>query len=179
MNAPLRQIAVVADELDLVRVLRERADRLELSRTSIDQLCGWKSGQAAKYLSDPPIRGLSLESLITLGAGLGASLILVEHEQSMQYIVKISRKRDHKAVRAYGQASMFNRRAARRIIQHFGAIGGDERALQIDGAHRSKIAAKGGRARRKALDRAARKAIASHAAITRWEKVRAAVLIRK
>lgn len=179
MNAPLRQIAVIADELDLVRVLRARAELLQVSRATIDQLCGWKSGQAAKYLSDPPVRGLSLESLITLSAGLGAALVLVEHDQSMVYIAKRTRKREQKAVRAYGQASMFNRRAARRIIQHFGAIGGAERALQLESSARCKIAAKGGRARRRALDRAARKAIASQAATTRWERVRAAVQIRK
>lgn len=172
----LRIIAVVADEADLVAVCRTRAETLDRSREAIDVLCRWKSGQASKYLCNPPLRGLALESLFTLAPALGMALLLIEHEPSMQQIAKRTRKRQLKAVRANGLASMFNRRSASRIIRHFGHIGGIARAQQTEGENTLiKIASKGGKARKKALSRQARKQIASDAAIIRWEKVRAAV----
>lgn len=167
-----RTIAVFRGVDDALAALRARAEESGRSRDTIDGLCGWKSGQASKYLCDPPLRGLTLESLITMAASLGGILLFVEHEQSMQYIEKKAPKRQLKSVRANGVASMFNRRSASRIIRAFGRAGGLARAQQTEGnATLAIIASKGGKARRKSLNRQARKAIAQAAANVRWGNV--------
>lgn len=171
-----RTIAVFRGTDDALAALRARAEELDMSRHTIDRLCGWKSGQAAKYLADPPIRGFSAESLIQMAAGLGSVLVLVEDEQSMQQIAKLGRqKRQQKAIRANGLAGMFNRRAASRIIRHFGRIGGLARNAQCDAAKRAKIASKGGKARSKSLTKEQRRELARHANVIRWDRVKAAV----
>lgn len=175
MSEPARQIAMFRGGDDVLAAMRALADTRDMSRTTLDRLCGWKSGQAAKYLADPPIRGFSVESLILMAAGLGAALVLVEHDQSMAEVAKRGQKRQRNAVRASGSASMFNRRAARRIIQHFGHLGGTAYGAQCGKPIRVKIAAKGGRARARSMDRATRRKIAQHAAVIRWERVKAAV----
>lgn len=169
-----RTIAALRGGDDLLAALRARADELAVSRKDIDTLCGWKSDQASKYLCDPPLRGLAVESLFAIVPALGMALVLVEHEQSMQQVRK-TRKRQQKAVRANGLAGMFNKRSASRIVRHLGHIGGLARNAQCDATKRTNVARKGGKARSKSMTRAQRIELGRHAINIRWDRVKAAV----
>lgn len=168
-------IAVFRGSDDVRAAMQGRRDLLEMSMQTLDRLCGWKSGQAAKYLADPPIRGLSIESAILMAAGLGGALAFVEHDQSMAEVVKRGSRRQANAVRAGRSASMLKKRGPRRIIRHMAHLGGQAYGERCDATTRTRIAAKGGRARAKALDRKTRSKIAKNAAVIRWELVKAAV----
>jgi hypothetical protein len=176
-----RQLAVIRGLDDVLAAFRAQAAAKELSRTTLDILAGFTPGLSAKYLAEPQIRTYSLASAIAQAASIGLAFTLIEHEQSMQQpVFKRARKRQTNAVRANGVASMFNRKAARRIIGHFGRIGGIKRAEQTEGESTlAKIAVKGGKARKRSLSRKRRREIAFEAAVIRWERVRAAVQINE
>lgn len=67
-----------SDYLDVIRGLRERADQLQISRNSIDEISGLSDGYAAKLLSIPPVKTIGMMSMAPLFETLGVRLILVE-----------------------------------------------------------------------------------------------------
>lgn len=64
--------------LDVIHGLRERADQLQISRQSIDDLSGLSDGYAAKLLAIPPVKVIGFMSMEPLFSTLGVRLMLVE-----------------------------------------------------------------------------------------------------
>ena len=73
----------IKDYSDLVLVLRARTDELQISRETIDHLCGLPDRYATKLLSLRHVRRIGLESLGPLLDVLGIKLIPVIDEAAM------------------------------------------------------------------------------------------------
>jgi hypothetical protein len=71
-------VRACTDYLDVIRGLRERADQLQISRESIDDLSGLSDGYAAKLLSLPPVKVIGFMSMAPLFEALGLRLVLIE-----------------------------------------------------------------------------------------------------
>ena len=87
MSAPLasrpRIIAAISDSEDLRRVFRARAEELNLSRNTLDEIAGLPAGYCAKLLADPPVRDIGPTSLWPLLGALGLAFAAIEDEAAM------------------------------------------------------------------------------------------------
>jgi hypothetical protein len=75
--------AEITDYDDLISVLRARANELQLSRESIDTICGLPSGLAGKILGLKSIRRLGMDSLGPILETLGLKLLAVPDEAKL------------------------------------------------------------------------------------------------
>jgi hypothetical protein len=169
---PPRILATLRGNDDLLATLRARAHELDISRQSVDLLADLTPGMAAKFLSDPPMRNMSTDTLFGMAAALGGVLLFAEDAQSLALVLRAPKRRT-KRVLACGKATMLRNRHSRRVLRHMCSIGGIARAAKLDAAHRSRIASKGGRKRRQSMSPQRRQQIAKNAATIRWQKVRA------
>lgn len=85
-------LAIVRDPVELHRLLRARAEALDISREAIDELAGLPKGYAAKLLCEPPVKHLGPISFFPLAGALGFAIALVEDERR-QGIIKRATKR--------------------------------------------------------------------------------------
>jgi hypothetical protein len=81
-SAPVLPVEVLCYD-DLIEVLRARANELELSRESIDTICGLPSGLAGKILGLKSIRRLGMDSLGPILETLGLKLLAVPDEAKL------------------------------------------------------------------------------------------------
>lgn len=118
-----RQIAVVHDYPGLLTALRERAERLNVSRAVIDDVSGLASGYAGKLLANPPMKTLGAISLGPMLGALGLSLVLIEDPDQMRRIASRMSARNNSQVRLNANASkqfpgwLFNSRKARKAAR--------------------------------------------------------------
>lgn len=77
-----RQLAVVTDYDTLQDALRDRADELQASRATIDDLAGLPSGYSGKLLGKAQVRGITKLTLGPLLQTLGLKLIVVEDKET-------------------------------------------------------------------------------------------------
>lgn len=138
----------VRNYADLHALCRARAEALELSRSTIDDVAGFTSGYAAKLLAPKPMKILGPQSFGEMLSTLGMKFIAVEDKETMQQFAAKRTKRTTHMVRAEGRHWVITKNFLR------------------------KIAAKGGAARARL---SARKltAIGRKAARARWDRVKA------
>lgn len=74
----LKPLGIASDYADLHRILRERADALNVSRMSIDEVAGLPVGYSAKLLQPIPEKALGAMSLNALLGALGLELVVCE-----------------------------------------------------------------------------------------------------
>lgn len=74
----LRQIAVIADELDVVRLVRARLDEFNASRLELDDMAELPAGYSSKRTCDPPLHYYGPEAFWNTLQALGIALIAVE-----------------------------------------------------------------------------------------------------
>lgn len=74
----LRQIAVVADELDVVRILRARLDELGVSRRELDIDAKLTSSHCEKLLCLPPMKYFGPKSFWNILESVGYCVIIAE-----------------------------------------------------------------------------------------------------
>lgn len=159
MSTEPRQIAVVTDYDGLVAACRARADALNISRDTIDEVAGLPKGYASKALMAMPFDGksasggrLSARNLgrITLGPMLGAlgvALVMVEDPEALARTARRRDPRNKSKVRGHANASnlipkwLWNSRRARRAAT--------KRWAKTPKAERKRIAKKAWRTRRK------------------------------
>jgi hypothetical protein len=79
---------------DLQNALRQRAEKLDVSREVLDDLSGLQSGYCAKLLSQNPVRQIGRVSLGALLGALGVKLILAEDREQMEKIRPRLQKRE-------------------------------------------------------------------------------------
>jgi hypothetical protein len=76
-------LAEVRSWRDLHEALRRRAESLDISRATLDDVSGLCSGYSAKILAPTPIRSLGRISLDALLGALGCKLVLVEDGEAL------------------------------------------------------------------------------------------------
>jgi len=156
---PLRQIAVIADELDLVRILRERLDELNVSRSELDIEAKLTSGHSSKLLCLPPIKYFGMKSFWNVLEAVGYAVIIVE---------------DPAATKRYAE------RMAKREINH---VRRRSRALALSGRipwlitkeNAAKLGSKGGKNSLPKRSLRSRKKLSKMANQIRWNAVKQAV----
>ena len=79
-GAPQIIIAEISNSEDLRRVFRARAEELNLSRNTLDEIAGLPAGYCAKLLADPPVRDIGPTSLWPLLGALGLAFAAIEDE---------------------------------------------------------------------------------------------------
>jgi hypothetical protein len=77
-------IAVCHDPIELQTALRLRADAMNFSRETIDEITGLADGHSNKLLCDPPAKNFGPVSLFLMVRGLGLAVALIEDEAMME-----------------------------------------------------------------------------------------------
>jgi hypothetical protein len=80
------QLATIRDYSDLVAALRARANALDVSRGTIDEVAGLPSGYAGKLLALVPSKTLGRVSLGPVLGALGVMLVLVEDAAALDRV---------------------------------------------------------------------------------------------
>jgi hypothetical protein len=83
MGIGMRQLAVIHSYQDLQQALRRRADALDISNETLDQLCGFADRYSSKVLGLHPCRRLGRVSLSALLTVMGLTLILFEDPEQI------------------------------------------------------------------------------------------------
>jgi hypothetical protein len=142
----------VHDYDELVAAMRARANELNVSRATIDDVSGLQSGYAAKLLANPPIKSFGAVSLGPMLGALGVSLVMVEDVEALARVATRLDERNSSQVRTMpaparmsSKLKMITKRNARKMQRLW----------------MSKVPA------------AKRKAMARRAANLRWKRVRA------
>jgi hypothetical protein len=79
----MRLLAVFSDYADLVAGLRARAEQLDVSNATLDEVAGLPTGYGGKVLGSAGKRTLGRISLGPLLAALGAKLALIEDPEGL------------------------------------------------------------------------------------------------
>ena len=66
----------VTHRAELIRLVRRRIAELDVTYESIDNICGFPSRYTSKLLCDPPIRGMSADSMFALLGALGLAALV-------------------------------------------------------------------------------------------------------
>jgi hypothetical protein len=89
----LRHIAVIADEIDLVRVLRERLDELNVSRLELDEMAALPASYSSKRLTLPQIEYYGSQGFWNTLEALGCCVIVAEDPAATaRYAVKMKKR---------------------------------------------------------------------------------------
>jgi hypothetical protein len=116
-------IAVCTDYESLLVALRARAEALNVSRATLDDVSGLASGYTAKLLAQPPIKSLGAVSLGPMLGALGIAIVLVEDPDAMRRVASRMVGRNNSQVRANAIASkmvpkwLWNSKRARRAAK--------------------------------------------------------------
>lgn len=161
MSEP-RQIAIVTDYDGLVAACRARADALNISRDTIDEVAGLPKGYTSKALMIEPFGGksatggrLSSRNLgrVSLGPMLGAlgiALVVVEDAEALAKVSGRMTKRNKSQVRCLNAKPLSIDAVEDFKTSYFrtlGAQGGRARIVRTDSLRRKQIAEAGARAR--------------------------------
>jgi hypothetical protein len=100
MNAENSDFIVEAhDLLDLHHACRQRADQLNVSRQTIDEVAGLTPGHASKLLASAPSRHLGPISLGLILRALGLKLVVVDDPEALAAVRDRLTPRNAKQVR--------------------------------------------------------------------------------
>lgn len=150
-----RHIADVLDYDGLVSAIRARAEELNISRNTIDDVAGLTPGYASKLLAAVPLKKIGAVSLGPLLGALGMRIVLVEDLEQMRRVAERMTKRNAAQSRLLPDG------------KHLGVT------VKISLRQLKKLSRLGNDARSRSLSPRRRKLIARHAAQIRWERVRA------
>ena len=128
---------------DLQYLLRLRADLLNVSRETIDDLAYFTDGYANKVLRAKPIRRISWELLPDLLRALGVKLLVAEDAKALQRTQLKGKKRIKRQVRNGSMCLPANYR----FLKQIASIGGIRRARKLTPARRSEIGRMGAQIR--------------------------------
>ena len=81
-----RQLGICQDYDGLHRILRDRAEELNVSRTTLDEAAGFTSGHASKLLAPRPLKKLGATTLGLMLQVMGLKLVVVEDPEQLQRI---------------------------------------------------------------------------------------------
>jgi hypothetical protein len=78
---------------DLHRIMRARADELEVSRLVLDETAGITSGHSSKLLAPRPMRRLGAVTMPAMLGALGLALVVVEDPEALARISRLPKRR--------------------------------------------------------------------------------------
>jgi hypothetical protein len=84
----LRALGTVRTYEDLHAILRQRAEALDVSRLTIDEIAGVQSGYTSKILAPQPTKRLGPISFPALLGALGLKLVVVEDKDQLRKIAR-------------------------------------------------------------------------------------------
>jgi hypothetical protein len=143
-----RQLGVCHDYDGLHRILRDRADELNVSRTTLDEAAGFTSGHASKLLAPRPLKKLGATTLGLMLQVMGLKLVVVEDPEQLQ---RISAKLIAREVPANVLSLSWGRAkhllVSKRWVKKNGRKGGEQRAKNLSPRRRRAIARNAAKAR--------------------------------
>lgn len=173
MTVPIR---AMPDRYDVYRVftdleslheaLRDRVEDLNVSRIELDAVAGLTPGYSAKLLCDPPMKFLGLKALPKMLKGTGLKIALIE--DNGQAIPELPRRK-YRIGRIEAAALSITSE------MQVSPINIEELLKQTWAARMREIGIKGNKSpkrKARALKRAMRQRVASHAARKRWSKAK-------
>jgi hypothetical protein len=149
-----RQLGVCHDYNGLHLILRERADELNVSRTTLDEAAGLTAGHASKLLAPRPLKKLGNLTLGLLLQTMGLKLVVVEDPEALERI----------------RAKLIPREVPANVLSLPWAVRHGAKHFLVSKRWVRKIGRKGGEQRAKNLSPRRRSAIARKAAKARWSK---------
>ena len=144
-----RIVGIAREPAELRRLLRDRAEQLNISRETIDDLACLPDGYSAKLLCEPPVKEIGPKSLWPMLDALGLAFIAVVDERRMIRVTKRPKRKfryDWNRHSRNAKALSMMRRAA---VKN-GFLGGKARLVKMTPQQRSLVA--------------------RHAAMTRWRR---------
>lgn len=157
-----RILATVADELDLVRVLRERIEQINVSRRELSEESGLTESLAEKLLCLPPIKYFGPRSFWNIFESLGLAVQIIEDPAATARFAERMIKRSDNHVRRRTRALVMSGR----IPWLINASNAQDMSVK---GNQAKYASRSRRTKR------IHRQIARQAALIRWERVKAAV----
>jgi hypothetical protein len=151
-----RQLGVCHDYVGLHLILRARADELNVSRTTLDEVAGLTPGHASKLLAPRPLKKLGNLTLGLLLQTMGLKLVVVEDPEALERI----------------RAKLIPREVPANVLSLPWAVRHGAKHFLVSKRWVRKIGRKGGEQRAKNLSPRRRRAIARKAAKERWSKPR-------
>ena len=143
-----RQLGVCHDYDGLHRILRDRAEELNVSRTTLDEAAGFTSGHASKLLAPRPLKKLGATTLGLMLQVMGLKLVVVEDPEQLQ---RISAKLIAREVPANVLSLSWGRAkhllVSKRWVKKNGRKGGEQRAKNLSPRRRRAIARKAAKER--------------------------------
>jgi hypothetical protein len=143
-----RQLGECNDYDGLHRILRDRADELNVSRTTLDEAAGLTPGHASKLLAPRPLKNLGATTLGLMLQVMGLKLVVVEDVEALE---RISAKLIPREVPANVLSLSWGRAkhllVSKRWVKKNGRKGGEQRAKNLSARRRSAIARKAAKAR--------------------------------
>jgi hypothetical protein len=148
MTEPACQLGTCNDYRGLQNLLRERAEALNISRNTLDEIGGFAAGHSSKLLAPGLLKNLGPVTLGLMLQSLGVRLVLVEDAAALERISPRLRPREVSVpmrALAWGKAGtlVVSKRWVRRIARE----GGRARALALTPKQRSASARKAAKAR--------------------------------
>jgi hypothetical protein len=155
-----RRLAIVREYHQLHAVCRARANELQITRTTLDEISGNQPGYSAKLLAPKPIKGLGQFSLGPTLGGLGLALVVIEDKEALARIAgRLEKKKRPNSDASLGSLPVDLPTEFRIAI--------DQTAASIVKDARSEWSRKANEARNK-LPKRQRRRIARLAARARW-----------
>ncbi len=158
LGEPERRLADVRDYSDLHLVMRAQAEALEVSRATLNDVCGLQNGYAEKLLAPSPIKRLGALTFGPMLRTLGLKLVAYTDPAAIAALAHRMPKRD--TVHARNGAP----------VELPPSV--DEMAEALLRSRMSENGRRGGRARAASLPAKQRSRIAREAARARWQPAR-------
>lgn len=176
MSEPLRHIALVADESDLVAAFRARLEEINVSRAELDAELDLPGGYTSKRLTLPKqMKYYGRDAFWNTAEALGLAVLLVEDPAAKaRYAARMKRRSKPQAVT--GSEHWRGKRVEaelRQRIYKIASTGGIARAAALSPERRACIASRAAKARHRKA-RQAKKKMAKLANEIRWNAVKAA-----
>ncbi len=76
-------LALIHNYHELQEALRERAEKLQVSRQALDDIAGLQGGYTAKLLQPVPVKPMGIMSLGALLGAMGVRLVLIEDQAAL------------------------------------------------------------------------------------------------
>jgi len=134
-----------------LRILRNRIEQIGITHEGLDTISGLTSGYSSKLLSIPPVKNLSLDSLVLLAAASGYALAFVENPRMLNRVKQEAKNR--KLIREKS-THWRNKKAYALLIERsieFGKTGGQKsaaaRMIKLTPAKRRRIARRAAKGR--------------------------------
>ena len=137
-----QHLGVVRSYDDLHAILRARAEELEVSRTTIDEVAGLTPGYSSKLLAPRPMKIMGELSFGIILSALGIKLIAVIDTEMLTRFEKGRARRTNRMVRSRQQFIV-----TPKYMATLGAKGGVIRMKKLTAKQRSSLARKANRIR--------------------------------